>query len=411
MDTDNGAIAIAGGGRAYREPDIDEQMWQVLAEGDIGGLEPAQRTRYVQELCRSLGLNPLTQPIRFYKPANSQKLQPYATKNCAEQLRSLFRVSFTTLEKEIVSGIYTVTVYAQDKRGRVDLDLGAVAIHNLQGEALANAIMKAITKAKRRVTLSICGLGSLMDETEVESVGGQFVDVDPTTGRERAAPPAPRASPPPPGLARAPRAVAEPRTGMQVAELRAGGGQDAMAQPAPSRTEEQNRRLHALAAELFGGDGHAVLHDLAELYFGVASTTELSERDAAAIIRRLSQEDPDPDGIRASIARERERRAAGGGQPDMTHGQSAERGPAEAALIAFRERAEASDDWEADAIYSEAGESVPHWLALVAAAPAVPVLSRVEAHLKRRELLSAEAAAAIADRRRALRARADAFTR
>ena len=35
--------------------------------------------------------------------------------------------------------------------------------------ALANAIMKAETKAKRRVTLSICGLG-MLDETELETI-------------------------------------------------------------------------------------------------------------------------------------------------------------------------------------------------------------------------------------------------
>jgi hypothetical protein len=32
-------------------------------------------------------------------------------------------------------------------------------------------MMKAVTKAKRRVTLSICGLG-MLDETEVDSVPG-----------------------------------------------------------------------------------------------------------------------------------------------------------------------------------------------------------------------------------------------
>jgi len=37
------------------------------------------------------------------------------------------------------------------------------------GEARANLMMKAETKAKRRVTLSICGLG-MLDETEVESL-------------------------------------------------------------------------------------------------------------------------------------------------------------------------------------------------------------------------------------------------
>lgn len=53
--------------------------------------------------------------------------------------------------------------------GRQDESIGAVPIAALKGEALANAMMKCETKAKRRVTLSICGLG-MLDETEVESV-------------------------------------------------------------------------------------------------------------------------------------------------------------------------------------------------------------------------------------------------
>ena len=39
----------------------------------------------------------------------------------------------------------------------------------LKGDALANALMKAETKAKRRVTLSIAGLGWL-DETELDTI-------------------------------------------------------------------------------------------------------------------------------------------------------------------------------------------------------------------------------------------------
>jgi hypothetical protein len=61
-------------------------------------------------------------------------------------------------------------VRATDKEGRVDEDFGAVSFpETLRGEARANTILKAITKAKRRVTLSICGLGFL-DETEVENI-------------------------------------------------------------------------------------------------------------------------------------------------------------------------------------------------------------------------------------------------
>jgi hypothetical protein len=44
-----------------------------------------------------------------------------------------------------------------------------VTVGHLKGDALANALMKAETKAKRRVTLSIAGLGWL-DETELETI-------------------------------------------------------------------------------------------------------------------------------------------------------------------------------------------------------------------------------------------------
>jgi hypothetical protein len=63
----------------------------------------------------------------------------------------------------------SVTAYATDKTGRTDADLGVVSVKGKQGDNLANAMMKAVTKAKRRVTLSICGLGWL-DESELETV-------------------------------------------------------------------------------------------------------------------------------------------------------------------------------------------------------------------------------------------------
>nr|MBA2706681.1 hypothetical protein [Gemmatimonadaceae bacterium] len=53
-------------------------------------------------------------------------------------------------------------------------DIGVVTMGALKGDALANALMKAVTKAKRRVTFSICGLGTL-DETELETIPGTRV--------------------------------------------------------------------------------------------------------------------------------------------------------------------------------------------------------------------------------------------
>jgi hypothetical protein len=65
-----------------------------------------------------------------------------------------------------------------------------VPFENLKGETKANAMMKAETKAKRRLTLSMAGLG-MLDESEIDSINGaQRVDVDPETGEIlRTAPP------------------------------------------------------------------------------------------------------------------------------------------------------------------------------------------------------------------------------
>ena len=78
----------------------------------------------------------------------------------------------------------TVFARGRDRTGREDEATGVVNIKGLGGEALANALMKAETKAKRRLTLSIVGLGFL-DESEVE---GLPRDVDPDTGEPVAKP-------------------------------------------------------------------------------------------------------------------------------------------------------------------------------------------------------------------------------
>jgi len=76
----------------------------------------------------------------------------------------------------------SVPRYLGRRRTIVDQAKGAVVIGNLKGEAKANAIMKAETKAKRRVTLSICGMG-WTDESEIDSIpNARPVDVDFGTG-------------------------------------------------------------------------------------------------------------------------------------------------------------------------------------------------------------------------------------
>lgn len=141
----------------------------VMIGGDLSRLSVDEKMKYYKTICESLGLNPMTKPFDYIKLSGKEVL--YAKRDCADQLRAIHGVSITNLTKEEIDGIYIVNVTAKNKYGRIDSDTGAVTIAGLRGEARANAMLKAITKAKRRVTLSICGLG-MVDETEADDTPG-----------------------------------------------------------------------------------------------------------------------------------------------------------------------------------------------------------------------------------------------
>jgi hypothetical protein len=149
---------------------------QVIIRGDISKLRPEERAEYYTRLCKSLGLNPLTKPFEYI--ILNGKMTLYALKGATDQLRRVYGVSITNIRTEIQDDLMIVTATATDKHGRTDVDVGAVMMGNLKGEARANAIMKAITKAKRRVTLSLCGLG-MLDESEVETIPNAVPYVEP----------------------------------------------------------------------------------------------------------------------------------------------------------------------------------------------------------------------------------------
>jgi hypothetical protein len=138
---------------------------EVLLSGNLKNLGPADRVIYHDKVCQSLGLNPLTRPFDYLEL--NGKVVLYARKDATDQLRKLNAVDIIEIIRERTDDLYIVTVSAVDKTGRRDSSTGAVAVGGLKGEALANALMKAETKAKRRVTLSICGLG-MLDETETD---------------------------------------------------------------------------------------------------------------------------------------------------------------------------------------------------------------------------------------------------
>jgi hypothetical protein len=206
-----------------KQPDINV-IENVIAAGDLSQLTSEQRVIYYNTLCEKLGLNPLTRPFE-YMDLNG-KLVFYARKDCTEQLRYIRAISITKLEAKTEEGVHIVVAYATDKDGRSDIGTGAVPLVKedgewvdgkfqdrqgktkkyfkkngkmvpLTGEDRANAIMKAETKAKRRVTLSICGLGFL-DESEIDSIPGAKLfaepkDIHPEPTIISPAPPKPKA--------------------------------------------------------------------------------------------------------------------------------------------------------------------------------------------------------------------------
>ena len=171
----------------------------VITKGDLAKLTPAERTRYYVEVCRSVGINPMTQPFQYI--TLNGRLTLYAAKGCTDQLRTSRGVSVEDMVDSERDGVFVVTCKVRDRDGRTDMAKGAVPIGGLKGEALANAIMKAETKAKRRATLSLCGLG-LLDESELETIPASVLEPAPAprlpaNGNGAPKPPAPLPQEPP----------------------------------------------------------------------------------------------------------------------------------------------------------------------------------------------------------------------
>lgn len=140
---------------------------KVLVEGDLAKLTPTQRLALYQRTCESLGLNPLTQPFAYV--TFQGRMQLYARRDACDQLRKIHNVSVKIVERATVGSAYVVRARATMPGGRTDEAVGAVPFPANNGVEQALAMMKAETKAKRRVTLSICGLG-LNDEVEIDEI-------------------------------------------------------------------------------------------------------------------------------------------------------------------------------------------------------------------------------------------------
>lgn len=153
---------------------------QLIISGDLSKLTQDQKVQYYNGYCERLGLDPFTKPFDLLRLNGREIL--YCTRSGSQQLNKLHQVSHAITSREVIeaASVYQVTAKASLPDGRYTESIGAVNIGGLKGDAYANAIMKAETKAKRRATLDLLGLG-VLDETEAETIqNAQVVDVKPT---------------------------------------------------------------------------------------------------------------------------------------------------------------------------------------------------------------------------------------
>lgn len=159
---------------------------QLILNGDLSKLSQTDKVKYYNGYCERIGLDPFTKPFDILRLNGREVL--YCTRSGTQQLNKLHGVSHKITARELIeaAGVYQVAVEASLPDGRFTESIGAVNIAGLKGESYANAIMKAETKAKRRATLDLLGLG-IMDETEAGDIpNATTVEIKPELPKEAA---------------------------------------------------------------------------------------------------------------------------------------------------------------------------------------------------------------------------------
>ena len=178
---------------------------QLVLKGDLSGLSVSQKLEYYKQYCHRLGLDPMTQPFKLLNISGREIL--YCDRSGIQQLSQLHKVSHAITSRELTGGCYIVSAKAFLPDGRFTESIGAVSLQkqdgtwetntsgkkyfklngksiDIIGDELCNAMMKAETKAKRRATLDLLGLG-MTDESEIETIpNGKIIEIKPETKPE-----------------------------------------------------------------------------------------------------------------------------------------------------------------------------------------------------------------------------------
>jgi hypothetical protein len=146
--------------------------------GDISGMSASQQVQYYCELAQSLGLNPLFKPFDALNLQGKKVL--YANRGATDALARAQNV-----KRECVSEPRVVSLPSPTGTGEVKIVMCRYRATLPNGRAEertatviyrdpANDFMKCETKAARRATLAVLGIG-VLDESELDSIPGARV--------------------------------------------------------------------------------------------------------------------------------------------------------------------------------------------------------------------------------------------
>jgi len=157
---------------------LKQEIQDILTKsgGRCDQLNIDQQAEYKIYLCAKIGVSPTLQPIDLIPTKNG--LRPYLNKGAAELIRDTRKISIADIEVSEKNGMFVAVCKVRGLNGRIDCDMGACPLNGTEKSPMApyNSLMKAVTKAKRRATLSMCGLGAIIEEAHPTEYNGNEVE-------------------------------------------------------------------------------------------------------------------------------------------------------------------------------------------------------------------------------------------
>ena len=142
----------------------------VVAGGNTKVLAAIEKEAFAWALCKYMGMDPVSMPVEYIEfQRGIETLYVNATGSAQLALRHQLSVDIKAHD-ESDRGLHIVWATATGPSGRTVQKRGIVDVTDLKGLPLANAMMKAETKAHRRAVLAWCGFIGAGDEIDPVAV-------------------------------------------------------------------------------------------------------------------------------------------------------------------------------------------------------------------------------------------------